>query len=551
MKLYTIGLALAWSLLSCKASAPVSGSDSEPKRPKLIIGITVDQMRYDYLYKYWDDYGKAGFKRLVAEGASFENAQYSYSPTLTACGHACIFTGTTPAYNGIAGNDWWERKEKKRIYCASDPAVKGVGTSSDAGKMSPHRLQAYTMGDAMKMFTNQRSKVIGISLKDRGAILPAGRSADAAYWFVGYQEGNWVSSSWYMENLPRWVDDFNAKKLPDTYLQQGWKPSLPEASLDRCAADNNPYEVPFKGTTRPVFPYNLDSLRAANNNFELMKEIPAGNTMTIEFAKACINGESLGKDAITDFLAISFSATDYVGHRFGPHSRENREVYARLDQDLGEFLNFLDSEIGRNNYLLFLTADHGGADVPSYAMEHQLATGYFKTSQLKPVLEDFLKKEYGIDSLLLHAEKEGFQIYLNRPLIAQKKLSQNEIEDKVAMYLNDYPGVQKAFPGHVLRSGTATDPIALKFQRGCHSHRSGDVFFSLIPGWLDYSMQGTHHGAPYVYDAHVPLIFFGAGISVMRSNTPVAIEDIVPTLSYLTRMPLPNANTGTPIPDLK
>jgi len=543
-----------FSVIAFSSCATVYSGTSQatpPERPKLVIGITVDQMRYDYLYKFWDDFGPDGFKRLVAEGASFENAKFNYAPTLTACGHACIFTGTTPAWNGIAGNDWWDRKEKKRIYCVADPAIEGVGTDAAAGKMSPHRLQAATLGDALKLFTNQRSKSIGISLKDRGAILPAGRSGDAAYWFSGQQEGNWVTSRWYMDELPQWVKDFNAKKLPDTYLKQGWNIFLPEANYARSAPDNNPYEVPFKGTTKPVFPYLLDSLRALNNNYELIREIPAGSAFTFDFARACILAENLGKDVFTDVLSVSLSAPDYVGHRFGPQSRENQDTYARLDRDLADFLKFLDAEIGKGNYLFFLTADHGGADVPSYAIEQQLGAGYFKTAQMKPVLEEFLKKEYGMDSLLLHAEKEGFQIYLNRPLIREKKLSQNEVEDKVAMFLNDYPGVQKAYPGHVLRSGAAVDPMAQKYQRGCHSERSGDVFFALRPGWLDYGLQGTHHGAAYAYDAHVPLLFYGTGISPLRSNTPVAIEDIVPTISYLLRTPLPNATTGTPIPDLK
>jgi predicted AlkP superfamily pyrophosphatase or phosphodiesterase len=539
------------AMVSCKQQPLSAQQPSGPNRPVLIVGLTVDQMRYDYIYKYWDDFGDGGFKRLVNEGAFFENAHFNYSPTLTACGHASIFTGTTPAVSGIAGNDWWERGERKRVYCASDAEVQGVGTESSAGKMSPHRLLAATMGDALKVWTNGQSKVIGISLKDRGAILPAGRSADAAYWFVSGSEGKWVTSSWYMDKLPGWVETFNARGLSEKYIKAGWDLFLPEAAYAKSAPDNNPYEVPFKGTTKPVFPYDLEALRSENGNYELIRETPAGTTLTFEFAKECIRQEGLGKDAVIDLLSVSFSSPDYVGHRFGPHSREMQDTYARLDRELADFLSFLDKEAGKGKYLLFLTSDHGGADVPSLTKDMKMATGYFKMSQLKPKVEEFLKNRYGVDSLLVHAEKEGFQWYLNRPLIRELKLSQEQIENELCLFLVEQPGVLKAYPGHALRSGLVNDHLGQLYQRGTHHFRSGDVLMTLIPGWLDYGLQGTHHGAPHAYDTHVPVIFFGAGIPAMKSNTRIAIEDIAPTVSYLTKTPLPNGATGQPIPDLK
>lgn len=322
-----IYLIIAFSIvISCKMSS-VAASEStatETRRPRLIVGITVDQMRYDYIEKFWNDFGDKGFKRLINGGFSCRNMHYNYMPTYTGPGHASIFTGTTPAYHGIIQNDWYDRYSNSVMYCSSDTSVGGVGTSSAAGKMSPHHLRASTIGDELKMFSNERSKIIGIAMKDRGAILPAGRTANAAYWFVGANEGQWATSNWYMETLPEWVQRFNKLGKAEELMNKTWTLSRPDSVYDESVADNNAHETPFKSLLRPVFPYVLNDLRSTNGNYDLIKATPFGNTMTVDFAKAAIEGESLGKDEFTDMLCMSFSATDYIGHQFGIHAKKRK-----------------------------------------------------------------------------------------------------------------------------------------------------------------------------------------------------------------------------------
>ncbi len=535
-------------LSSCAAMptimAPVQ-SAANGKKPKLIVGITVDQMRYDYLERYWDDFGNDGFKRLLGEGFICRNMQYNYMPTYTGPGHASIFTGTTPAYHGIIQNDWYERSSGKIIYCSSDSTVNGVGTNSAAGKMSPQYLLATTLGDELKMFSNNRSKVIGIAMKDRGAILPAGRMADAAYWFVGAQEGVWSTSSWYMTELPQWVKNFNASGLAESYMQKTWTLEKPDSCYDESMADNNAFESPFKGTLRPVFPHNLNELRSANSNFDLIKATPYGNNMTIDFAKATIENEQLGKDVITDMLCMSFSSTDYIGHQFGIHSRETQDCYIKLDKLLAEFLNYLDNTVGKGEYTIFLSADHGGAPTPSYLMEEKASAGYWKSDNLEMAVEQMLIDTYGAGDWVINESNQN--IFLNRKLIAEKKLNLKQMQMEVAQFVQDQPNVAMAFNASDLDREAGKIPMANKVQLGYSAKMSGDVIYVLHPGYIEYGMTGTTHGSPYVYDSHVPGIFFGCGIAHGESYKRTNITDIAPTISSICNMSFPNACIGQPI----
>jgi predicted AlkP superfamily pyrophosphatase or phosphodiesterase len=538
--LFTLFLSCATSQQSAVNTPSIVG-----KPPRLIIGITVDQMRYDYLQRYWDDFSAVGFKRLLGDGFVCHNLHYNFMPTYTGPGHASIFTGTTPAYHGIIQNDWYDRSSNSMIYCSSDTTVKGVGTPSKAGQMSPHYLTASTLGDMIGHHTNRKGKVFGIAMKDRGAILPAGRTANAAYWFVGGEEGKWASSTWYMEALPEWVNAFNAQKKADEYLSKPWSLLGDESTYNESAEDNNAHEAPFKGTTRPTFPYDLPALRAANGNYELLKATPFGNSLTMDFAQALIENEQLGKDNDVDMLCMSFSSTDYIGHQFGIHARETQDCYLRLDQELALFLLYLDQEIGKDQYLVFLSADHGGAPTPSYTAKHKAMGGYWKSDRLELMLEDTLAKKYGQGDWIVNESNQN--IFLNRALIQSKKLSLKEIQHEVATLALEFPEVHQAFTSSDLNQFRGGDLIKSMAQNGFDSSRSGDVVYILKPGYIEYGMTGTTHGSPYTYDTHVPAIFFGAGVRKGETFERFTIADIAPTVSMLAGFALPDASTGTPI----
>jgi len=513
--------------------------------PKLIVGITVDQMRYDYLLRYWNDFGDSGFRRLVNEGFLCHNLHYNYMPTYTGPGHASIFTGTTPSYHGIIQNDWYDRLSNSMIYCSSDSTAKGVGTSSKSGQMSPQYLTASTLGDMLRMQTNGNGKVIGIAMKDRGAILPAGRTADAAYWFVGGEEGVWATSNWYMSVLPDWVTAFNKRKLADAYLSQNWNLLRDASAYDESQADNNAHESPFKGTTKPTFPYDLPALKAANGNYELLKATPFGNSMTIDFARELIVQEKMGVDNTTDMLCMSFSSTDYIGHQFGINAMETQDCYLRLDEELGLFIRFLDEQIGKGNYTVFLSADHGGAPTPSYTAKRKAIGGYWKSDRLELFLEDTLAKRYGEGDWVLNESNQN--VFLNHKLIHSKRLSVQEMQSEVAQLCLSFPEMMSAFTASDLSQARGGDLVKNMIQQGFDAQRSGDVIYTLDPGYIEYGMSGTTHGSPYAYDSHVPAIFFGCGVECGESYGRFSITDIAPTVSMMCGITLPDAATGIAI----
>ena len=513
---------------------------SVPAKPKLVVGIVIDQMRYDYLFRFGEDYSEDGFKRLLREGFLFENANYDYVPTYTAPGHACIYSGTTPSVNGIIANDWYDRQQGKSINCVGDTAAMPVGTTSISGKMSPKNLLSTTITDELRVASNFRSKVIGIALKDRGAILPAGHSANAAYWHDSYSN-NWITSTYYMNELPGWVKAFNERKLADSLLANPWTPLLPMEAYDESTSDDTPYEGLFKNETRPVFPHDLPSISKLDE--ELIRRTPQGNTFTSLFAQAAIEGENLGRGEQTDFLALSFSSTDYVGHMYGTNAIEVQDTYVRFDRDLASFLNYLDSAIGKNNYLLFLTADHGAASNPVYNHDHNLPGEDFDADTMIRSLKTFLSAQYGDENFLSHTGAR--QIYLNRKLIDEKKINAKEMRDKCVRFVKNFRGVAEAASSDELQRDLRRDGIFSFFQKGYNDQRSADILIELNPGWIDwYSKTGTTHGSSYSYDTHVPLIFFGTSIVAGSSNAAVSIADIAPTIAALLSIESPTGTTG-------
>ena len=514
-----------------------------PASPKLIIGIVIDQMRVDYIYKYWNKYSNDGFRRLVNEGFFCKNTHYNYVPTYTGPGHASIYTGTTPSYHGIVSNDWYDRETNKTIYCSVDNSVEAVGGSVKSGSMSPKNMLSTTFCDQLKLSNNQQSKVIGIALKDRGAILPAGHSANAAYWFDA-ATGDWMTSTFYMKALPQWVTDFNKKQTAKNYVSKPWTTLLPIEQYTESFFDDNIYESVFKGEAKPVFPHDLPKMAELNGGVGVIRWTPFGNSITKDFALELIKSENLGKGKVTDILAISFSSTDYVGHAYGPQSIEVEDTYLRLDKDIAEILKFLDTWVGKNNAFVFLTADHAAVDNPAYLNSIKIPGGYFSAKQPIDSLKKFLTGKYG-DSLVLTYDNQ--QVYLNRKLIEQKKLNEVEVENSVATFLLKFKGVASCVTAHSLQNVYFASGINSLIQNGFYAKRSGDVAITFEPGWVEYDKTGTTHGSAYNYDTHVPLIFYGWKIKSGSTLQKVEITDIAPTICLMLNINLPNACTGKPI----
>lgn len=521
-------------------------SAAQKKAPKLVVGIVVDQMRADYIYRYWNRFGDGGFKRLVNDGFFCKNTHYNYVPTYTGPGHCSIYTGCTPATHGIIANDWYAKETNSTIYCVSDPKAKPIGTLSKNGMMSPHNQLTTTLGDELKLFTNGKAKVFGVSLKDRSSVLPAGHSANAAFWF-DEETGNFVSSDWYVKDLPEWLKQFNAKKLPKTYLEKGWNTLYSIETYSNSIADDNKYEKAPNGKPNPAFPYDYQS-QIAKNAWGILKASPWGNTITKDLAIECLKNEQMGKDDTSDMLCISFSSTDYVGHSYGLRAVETEDVYLRLDKDLEELLKVLDAEVGQENYSLFLTADHGAADVASYLKDMKIPAGYLKEKVYEKDLKTFCMKQYG-DSLIANISNQ--QIFLNIPKLQSMKLNQEEVEKNLAAKLVTIEGVAEAYPSSVLKfEGYKGDNLKSLIANGYNHKRSGNVAFSYQAGWLDIQETGTTHGAAYTYDTHVPLIFFGAGIKKGESVKPCYITEVAPTISILLNNPFPNGCTSKPIEEV-
>ncbi len=522
------------------------GQTLEEKRPKLVVGIVVDQMRYDYLTRFYNKYGDDGFKHIIRNGFSAENAHFNYLPTYTAPGHASIYTGTTPSNHGIIGNNWYDKFAKKSIYCVDDNSYKSIG-SDEGGEKSPKRMLTTTIGDELKMAQNQRGKVIALSIKDRAAVLPGGHTADAAYWFQGKKEGKFITSSYYMKNLPKWVVDFNASGKAKNYLNSTWSTMYDINTYTESMNDNNIYEGVFHGIKSPTFPYNLSKLKKKNGQYDLLKTTPFGNSIVKDFAKAAILGENLGKGEATDFLAISFSSTDYIGHKFGPDSKEIEDTYIRLDKDIASLLTFLDKQIGKANYTLFLTADHAAVQVPAYLESLKVPAGYFDKEDFEAFTEMVVQEEFKLRADDLIENISNYQLFLNKETLKKNKLNLRDVSDVLVNRLVEYKSISKTVSAYTLQNTDFDRNILNRLQNGYHQKFSGDVLLIPNPATISRARKGTTHGSGYNYDSHVPILMYGKGIKKGVLKRSIAITDIAPTIANLLNITPPNSATGTVI----
>lgn len=514
-------------------------------KPKLVVGIVVDQMRWDYLYRFYDLYkSNGGFKRLVGEGFNCNNTFVPYLPTVTACGHTCIYTGSVPAINGITGNNWFDNNLKKMVYCVDDKTVQTVGSSTtDVGQMSPVNLFVTTVTDELRLANNFRNKVIGVSMKDRGAILPAGHAANAAYWYDG-KTGNFVTSTYYMKELPEWMKTFNNKKLVDSLYSKGWNLALPqEVYAKYCDTNENDYESKPFGNTALKLPYDLSAFKG--KDYSKITSTPYANDLLENLAQSAIQSEQLGKHGLTDFLAVSFSSTDYIGHAFGPNSWEILDTYIRLDETLGQFFAYLDKTVGKNQYTVFLTADHSGAHIPEFLQKHNIPGGRWDDGDIKKELTSYLKNQFSQPGLI--DEVAEYDVYLNHSLIDSLKLDEAAIKKSVIKYLLKNDLVLNVIDYQSAGSASIPAKIREMVVNRYNPQRSGDLQIIMKSGVMDAGKTGMSHGVWNPYDSHIPLVFYGLGINQGKLAREVHMTDISATIASLLQIQMPSGCVGSVI----
>ncbi|MCI6617994.1 MAG: alkaline phosphatase family protein [Prevotella sp.] len=471
--------------------------NAQIRRPKLVVGLVVDQMRWDFLYYYYDQYGEGGIKRLIDGGFSCENTMINYVPTVTAIGHSSIYTGSVPALTGICGNNFVI--DGKPVYCVEDKTVNSVGSTNEAGQMSPRNMLATTIGDELKVATDFRSKVVGIALKDRAAILPAGHGADAAYWY-DVKAGHFISSSYYMDKLPAWVEQFNRKNQ-----------------------------------TKPGFDVKND---------------PVGVSLTFKLAEAALENEQLGTDDITDLLTVSVSSTDAMGHTYGTRAKEMDAVYMQLDRDLTDFLRMLDEKVGRDNYLLFLTADHGSAHNPNFLKAHRLPAGGVDTDAIVEQLNERISGQFGIDKAVMSIN--DYRVFLNRTAVKEKY---EAVKQAAIALLKENKEIQFAVDFDKAACTTLPQPIRERIINGYHPDRSGDIYIvpkpQHISGGDNPAYKGTTHSVWNPYDAHIPLVFYGWNVLHGSTSAPTRIVDIAPTVCAMLHIQMPDACIGNAITEVR
>jgi predicted AlkP superfamily pyrophosphatase or phosphodiesterase len=508
-------IALYFSLLACVLCATAA----PPKKPKLVLAVVIDQFRYDYLLRFRKDY-TSGFVRLLERGAVFTDAQYVHFPTVTACGHSTFLTGATPAMSGIVGNEWYDRSSKRVVTSVSDDHVKLLGGPEGRTGSSPHNLLVSSIPDEIKM-QGHKSKVIGISIKDRSAILPAGHMADAAYWYDS-PSNQWVSSTYYLQELPGWVAEINRLGPAAKYAGAKWFPvdAAPGSAQPFCAMTKS------EGGMRPCGP---------------IEATPWGNELIETLAEHAITEEKLGRHDGIDVLAVSFSSNDYVGHAVGPDAPEVRDMSIRTDRLLGKLMSLAEQEAGPGNTLVVLTADHGVAPVPEVNHARKMPGGRVSEPGLMQEMEDALGAKYGSGKWVA-ANSNG--IYLNQELIQSKNLDSAEVERTAAAALESVDHVFRVYTRHQLLTGQVLqDPVTAAIERGFFARRGADVIPLLDPYYLTGS-SGTTHGTPFDYDTHVPIIFMGPGIKAGRFNQTVKVNDIAPTLATILGVEIPSGSIG-------
>lgn len=535
------------------ATEGISNSQSAyipPDRPKLVVGIVVEQFRYDQLEKFRDKLEENGIRKLLNEGTFYKSASYHYMLTQSAPAHATISSGAEPSFHGITSDSWYLPLKNETVYCTQDNGVDPVGGSYEAGLHSPVNLLSSTFPDELAMATREKAKIFSVGLRESSAILSCGHHGKGVYWYDN-KSGTWMSSTWFTSNLPGWVNDFNAMMMPETYLNNEWKLLKDPSAYSDCLPDSADAEIGFEGIR--WFPYDLKKISQkgflnARRDYSLLRETPFGNTFTTDFALRLINEEKLGKDDVTDFLSVSYAATDYIGHRFGPSSVEMADAIFRLDADISRLLKHLNDSIGKRNILVYFTSAHGVSEIPAVLEKNRIPAGYFRQNQAIQLLKSYLNALYGQGDWV-----KGYfenQIYLNRVLIEDARIPLEDFQKKAARFLVQFSGISSAYPYSSFEANDFGNGHLKRIVNSFSHQRSGDIIITLSPGWIEKGDYVANHNSPYEYDTHVPLIWYGWAVNRATIVRKVNITDIAPTLSSLCKVPFPNSATGEPLVEL-
>jgi len=517
-----------------------------PHRPKIVVGIVVENMRYDYITKLWTVFDETGFRRLIDYGSNCKSTYLDYAYTQSAPGFATIATGCNPSDHGIIAERWYNRLLNSEEFCVGDPEFSTVGGKPFENNSSPKKLLTTTLGDQMKIAFNKQSKVFSISLYPESSVLTSGYLADGAFW-LDLSTGEWCTSRFYMDELPTWLVRLNNRKQPDVYMDASWVPVQNESSYFVTEDDMNEYEIGLKGRT--YFPYSILKLADNYRKYKILTEIPHGNTLVKNAALELIKHEKLGKDFTPDLLTICFSAGKGVVKNFGVQSKEIQDVYLRLDKEIGHLLKYLDEQFGKENCLVYLTSSSGTADYPKYTSKFGLPGGYFKHMQAVALLKSYLNAVYGKGEWVKYYNKQ--QIYLDRSLIEKSNLSLREVQTIAANFLIQFSGVANVLTSTALSESNFTNGAFSKMQNSFSAKRSGDLFLILDAGWMEQTVNScTDNNSPYIYDTHVPLIWWGWKIQPNTLYRTLSLCDVVPTIATFLNVEPPSKASGNVIWEL-
>jgi predicted AlkP superfamily pyrophosphatase or phosphodiesterase len=545
---------LSLTITQAFAQQPVTGSFRAEKstRPKLVVVVVIDQFRQEYLTRYSKYFGKDGFNRLIKGGANLTQAHYSHATTYTGPGHAQILSGSFGHTNGIIGNRWWNpaRNQVETMFYDPDAKIPGVELSPKDDDTSPRNFIGDNLCDQLLLSNHMKSKAIGIALKDRAAIMLAGKLG-RAYWFHE-SLGRMVTSTYYAPDVPAWVQAFNARRIPDSYLGKAWTKSLPEQEYSMSRADDFPQETDVEDLGK-TFPHVLTdkSGKPTPAFYTAFTATPFGTDYTLQLAREAIENEQLGRDEYPDILGVSITPTDIAGHAFGPDSQEIQDMVARLDGQLGEFFNYFDRNFKRSDVVIALTSDHGATPIPEYVNSLGIDAHRIKKKQLSDAITAALDKQFGKPDgdakWITVLEDPG--VFLNHAVIDAKQLDASDVEYAAGEAALTVPGIQAYYTrDQFMNNMTPNNRWAAMYEKAFHHERSGDVLLQPKPFyfWGSYGERdtGSTHGSPYEYDTHVPLLLWGNGIKPGQYSLPVDISDLAPTLANILGVNPPAGNEG-------
>lgn len=511
------------------------------ENPKLLVAVVVDQLRYDYLERFEDQFTTNGFRLLMDQGAFMTAAHFSYVPTVTAPGHATYLSGAPPSVHGIIGNEWFDRQKRKSVVAVDDADYVGVGSVSTNVHISPRNFIGGNLADEMRL--RYGSKVVAVSWKARAAVMPAGKKPTGAYWFE-QESGRFITSSYYMSGLPGWLKSFNDRKLVERYRGTNWTRLLPADQYH--FPDERAGEGALLGETNSVFPHAINYTE--DTGYEAIYRTPYGNELVAEMARAAMDGEQLGSGEGPDLLCVSFSSLDACGHEFGPYSQETQDVTLRLDRTLNEFFNHLDDRIGLDRVQILLTSDHGVAPLPDFAKAQGLDGERVDEAKLMDALRDKLEVRFGSSNVLLSPKLHYGHLYYDTDAFDRLRVTPEEVSEFIREWAFSTGHFQAVFTRQQLLDGRAAGRIGTIVANGYNAERSGDIVLIMKPYMIaSTSKTGTTHGSPYSYDTHVPVIFHGSAFKPGRYANEFHISDIVSMLCAALKMEVPPGNIGTPV----